>query len=439
MSKLGASSLPSATADFAKIFLPEIWKEAESLFDQEYPLDRALLRIVLGAAAMHIPAARYSSSYFTSPPQSCSDFLFLCRSIFSSDFCLTLDARIGEFDALVQANDDGIRLSDAFIQDRSRSDWLKVIIQSISIDSLMRSGELPFPFSIDGTRDDSRGVRQIILRGKDLRTAWVQNRTTSSWHPFENFSPDQPAAPMIFHGTNTRTLTAPNIDDLCCGRVRLFAGGRNQMAPWGVFHTSFFGIRAFLWAVFNQNVVTLDPEGSARLNLNSSFRLNDTEYRGVLLLTFYTQTPSPPNLSTEILDESIMSQWSGQNADGFRPGFITSDERDEHWKKLSSIHGKERPNWPDILHAPEEQRTRLTLGQFFRGQGLLPSTGPIWRSAHCTEDAMQYLRGRVAGAFAVTFEQELPQKETKKKEKQGLTKRVCQWFKRGMKEKSPAK
>ena len=64
--------------------------------------------------------------------------------------------------------------------------------------------------------------------------------------------------------------------------------------------------------------------------------------------------------------------------------------------------------WPDILHAPEERRTRATLSHFFgrRQDGLLPSTGPLWRSAHCTEAATQYLSQKLAGVYAITFEEQ---------------------------------
>jgi hypothetical protein len=215
-------------------------------------------------------------------------------------------------------------------------------------------------------------VQQVLLKGRDLRSAWSQNRITSSWRPADNtFSPHKPGGPMVFHGTNTRSLTGANIDDLCTGKIRLFAGGRNQMAPWGVFHTSFWGIRSFLWAVFSQNVVAPIPEGSARLNLNSTFQFDGNEYRGILLLAFYTQTPSPPGLNAEILDGGIL-QWSGACTENFRPGFVSTDERDQYWRTLASLHRKQGSSWPDILHAPEDPNPVNIISPLQRGCG--PST-----------------------------------------------------------------
>ena len=109
-------------------------------------------------------------------------------------------------------------------------------------------------------------------------------------------------------------------------------------------------------------------------------------------------------------------------------GAPTVDQRDQSWQELASLHRKQSTKWPDIPHAPEEPRTRATLSHFFGSQqaGLLPSTGPLWRSAHCTEAATQYLRGNVAGVFAVAFEQEQPKRTEAKehKEKQGLFKKA---------------
>jgi hypothetical protein len=61
MSLLGS---PGATADYAStaaLFLPHVWKEAKSLFFQEYPLETALLKIVLGAAVMHVHSISHIS------------------------------------------------------------------------------------------------------------------------------------------------------------------------------------------------------------------------------------------------------------------------------------------------------------------------------------------------------------------------------------------
>lgn len=65
-------------------------------------------------------------------------------------------------------------------------------------------------------------------------------------------------------------------------------GFRNQIAPWGVFRTSFWGIRSFLWAVFKRQVAAPNLETNEQANLNTSFQLDNVEYRGVLMLTFYT-------------------------------------------------------------------------------------------------------------------------------------------------------
>ncbi|KAN0077713.1 hypothetical protein V8E54_006017 [Elaphomyces granulatus] len=224
------------TADYAStaaLFLPHVWnthwkqsiQECRALSLYGNALETALLKIV---PVMHTPSA-ISASYCTEPPQSCSDFLVLCAGIFSYEFCISLEAKIGEFDALVQTDGtDVVPLSDLFIQECSRSDWLRLIIRSI--DAHLRSsntGDHSLHFELDGTSDDI--VQQITLKGRDLRRAWRQNRITSSWRPADNaFSPHQPGAPMVFHGINTRSLTGASIDDLCnvVGRLcREFSAG----------------------------------------------------------------------------------------------------------------------------------------------------------------------------------------------------------------------
>ena len=203
------------------------------------------------------------------------------------------------------------------------------------------------------------------------------------------------------------------------------------MAPWGVCHTSFYGVRSFLWAVFRDNIVSPNLVGSAQLNSNARFQFGGAEYRGVLVLAFYTQTPSPAGLSAEILDNSFITEWSTRCKRNFEFGVPPVDERDQHWQKLAPLHRKHSTKWPDILHGPEEPRTRATLSHFFGSQqeGLLPSTRSIWRSAHCTEAATQYLSRNVAGVFAVAFEPEQPNQPAqpeaseKHKEKKGLFKK----------------
>ena len=180
------------------------------------------------------------------------------------------------------------------------------------------------------------------------------------------------------------------------------------MAPWGVFHTSFYGLRSFLWGVFKQNIATPDFEGSAQANLNAPFRFNNAEYRGILLLAFYTQVPSPTGLRAEILDESCITQWADICGKKFILGLPAINKRNQYWQQLALLHQKQEMTWPDILHAPEHSRTSSTLYHFFGNYraGFLPSYGPLWRSAHCSEAAIQYLRGNIARVFAITFERE---------------------------------
>jgi hypothetical protein len=73
--------------------------------------------------------------------------------------------------------------------------------------------------------------------------------------------------------------------------------------------------------------------------------------------------------------------------------------------------GSRAPAGP-IYYMPLKIRTESTLSHHFRGGvGLLPSTGPFWRTAFCTEKAIEHLCGRVAGVFAIVFEQEASEEE----------------------------
>ena len=214
--------MPSATtpADVVALFHPRLQPKVEYLLDQNFPLSQTLLDEV----AFILPSQ--SSSYFFEPPDSCYDFLNMCKMIFSQAFVKSLKSRISGFDALVGTNDNNftshdpcIPLSDLFIKEDSRSDWLELMIDSINMLCLKFSTNLddaPAPAAADNI------IKQITLRGTNLKTAWMQHPTTSVWQPpTPNFTPQQPATPMIFHGTTPRPLTPAGIDTLCRGQIRL--------------------------------------------------------------------------------------------------------------------------------------------------------------------------------------------------------------------------
>ncbi|KAK2789198.1 hypothetical protein FQN52_006290 [Onygenales sp. PD_12] len=389
------------------------------------PIESGMVDVVL----LQHPASS-DGSKFTNPA-SCHDLLRFLSHIFTPEFCNAIGRRCYSFDHLVVPH--GNSLADVFIRERSRISWLRVILVAIyqklreTRPKPMAAHFLPF----DGPSDETTSrlsptstlantpsiisptstlahtpVHQIVLRGRNLKEAWTQCPQTASWKPpTSNFSPHQAAGPMVFHGTATNSLSQGGLDQLC-STFELYGRVPNQMAPFGVFHTSFYGIRSFLWAVFCRSVVSADLSTEAIASLNHEFEISGSRYRGVLLLAFYTNTPAPATLRAEILDASMVDPWNTACRSPYYLGVPSPANYAQHWASLARIHRKSSTTWPDVLHAPETAEARAALGPYLGGygQGLLPATGDMWRSAHCTVAATRTLSAHRDGIFAVTFE-----------------------------------
>lgn len=213
---------------------------------------------------------------------------------------------------------------------------------------------------------------------------------------------------MVFHGANVEGLTFTATDRLAHARVEPMGGG-NQMAPWGVFHTSFHGLRVFLWALFKSSVATPKLEPSVLRALNTRFHVDGTAYHGVLVLAFYTDTPAPPSLTAETLDQAHIRPWGERCYETYyRPTPGTADDRNRDWTQMKHLHDKESALWPDILHAPEYPDMRSALARFNgpHNEGLLPPSGPLWRSAHCTHAATDKLQEKFHRAFAIAIDED---------------------------------
>ncbi|KAK2748300.1 hypothetical protein FQN57_000958 [Myotisia sp. PD_48] len=205
-------------------------------------------------------------------------------------------------------------------------------------------------------------VTQIVLEGPNLTTAWRENSLVRSWHPPTNFSPTQTGGPMVFHGSSANTQQA--IDDLCTNQLRLGAGNRNEMAPMSVFHTSFYGLRSFLWAVFGANIATPLPLlSTASSALSRQFQFQGVTYQGILLLVYSTTNPHPPVMSSAVLTKPVMRQWISNCTRDFnnRP---EKEFIDNYWIRMKGLHGENTKEWPDILHAPEGPETMLAVHDF---------------------------------------------------------------------------
>src|SRR5204862_6275029 len=133
----------------------------------------------------------------------------------------------------------------------------------------------PAPAPAAAAAAGRRGIQQIVLRGPGLKTAWMRIPLATAWQPpVRDFTPQQHGAPMVFHGTNVSDLRSDWLVKLCEGNIRLH-GNANQMAPWGVFHPSFYGLRSFLSAVFADEVGTLMLEGSALVNVGRCIQFGE--------------------------------------------------------------------------------------------------------------------------------------------------------------------
>ncbi|KAK2798309.1 hypothetical protein FQN50_008865 [Emmonsiellopsis sp. PD_5] len=338
-------------------------------------------------------------------PVSCHDLLWFLSHIFTPDFCDAIGWRCYSFDRLVVSH--GTSLADVFISERSRISWLRFILVAIYLKLCKTRAEAPSAYL---RSLPSPSVEQIVLRGPNLKEAWIQCPQTASWEPpTANFSPQQAGKPMIFNGAATNCVPPGEFHQLCSS---LGLGGSvpNQMAPFGVFHTSFYGLRSFLWSTFCKAVTSADLSNDALDSLDSNFEISGVKYRGVLLLAFHTNTPAPANLNAEILDESMVDPWDATCRTHGVPLVPLPSDRSQYWTALAHIHRKTSTTWPDVLHAPEVEATRAALAPYTGeyGQGLLPATGPMWRSAHCTFPAVDALDTCRAGIFAVTFESSLP-------------------------------
>ena len=102
--------------------------------------------------------------------------------IFSSGFCEAIKSRIRGFDAMVEASirSSHDRLSDVLIKDRSRGDWLDIMIHGIDVLSikLRKRNKIPpsrlFPqsFDTDDCEEECNDPKKKKERGRRQTSTW---------------------------------------------------------------------------------------------------------------------------------------------------------------------------------------------------------------------------------------------------------------------------
>jgi hypothetical protein len=119
-----------------------------------------------------------------------------------------------------------------------------------------------------------------------------------------------------------------------------------------VVWTSFSPFRAFLWAAFGADVINNVPTPRVLSKLNSEWIFRNETYKGVLLLQFSPNQPSPVGCSAYTIPANQEGPWAAIASAG---GTLLAEEPARNlWEKFASIHGQVRGSeWPDVVHGLE--------------------------------------------------------------------------------------
>ncbi|KAK5997960.1 hypothetical protein PT974_00328 [Cladobotryum mycophilum] len=375
-------------------------------------------------------------------PISAADLLSKTACIFSPKFLSHLAQKFKDFDKLC-----GEPLVDGFLSVHSCQEWALMITEN-TLHHYINSAKKPnFPFcgasatktrtprspfitadatisQFDGPADSSPEpipIKQIHLKGPDLKQAWRKNEDILDITKFErlllgDWTPSKPGGAPVFHGTamHLKDLRSQSVVDAMIGtnptNVHRWPG-KTQIYPndkdfAGIF-TSFSAARSFLWAVFKSEVIQDPPGSTPTTALQYQFRLRNQDYQGVILLQFDSCQPAPPNLSWYQIPAGQESAW----IDVVDPWSKSLDFHNIWIGPLKAIHGKDTLTYPSVVHGKDIPSLHESLKGFPCKQALL------WQTAWMSKEAALDLNKRISGIYAISWEmkeKETPAPEPKK-------------------------
>jgi hypothetical protein len=136
-----------------------------------------------------------------------------------------------------------------------------------------------------------------------------------------------------------------------------------------VVWTAFSPFRTFLWAAFHADVICNFPTPIVS-KLTSEWKFENKTYKGVLLLQFSSNQPSPVGCSSYTIPPNQEEHWAAIATAG---GILPSEEPTRNlWERFVSIHGQVRGSeWPDVVHGLELPSSRGILRRFTNHKTML--------------------------------------------------------------------
>lgn len=369
----------------------------------EYVTEYIVAYTIMEVLARHLP----SEPGITSDPKNVEDFLSYCAPVLSARYLAVLRARVDCFAHEVSGGSGA--MADAFISEASFQSWLMSIVKAIVEKgmTLARSScESECGPQMDGTGEDSGPIHQITLRGSTLKQAWVNGVAEFPFLKDAEWTPAEETDIHSYHGACVAMLEEGELSRLVqrkIGRVE----GHNEMAPFECLQTSFSAARSLLSATFRNTIITaeLDPSLQGSL-LGNRWKFKGQGYSGVLLIQFSTHTTAPTGLTSMVLNRKDIERWAPAAKELHGNCLEARAWTEAPLARMRNNAGAGLTRWPDVIHAPERLETIDVLRSWTgpARDGLLQP--PMWRSAHCSEEAVEMLNKGGQRVYAITFERE---------------------------------
>lgn len=185
-------------------------------------------------------------------------------------------------------------------------------------------------------------------------------------------------------------------DEVYQSRLDFSRGSKNEMSPQSAVHTSFWPVRAFLWASFKSAMCLplLFPAQSSFLT--QPFSIGERQLHGVFVMEFEYSTPQVANLQTCVLDQTQMELWAPLAEASWRQATVAEFSERGDVKALRGGHSAAL----DVIHGLERLKTQNTLRSSI-GSHL---RRPVYRSAHLMQAALDALNEGMVRCLAISYE-----------------------------------
>jgi hypothetical protein len=317
-------------------------------------------------------------------PTSLADFAAKTDRVFSPAFLHHLQQKCDAFDDMC-----GAPVADAFFGQKTYMEWAQLIAENC-IRKLVDLPPNPTDWGRPGVGQAAPPITQIHLKGASIKDAWNDSPEALKISPSEQMSSHQQWTPAdlgvtgahVFHGTASHPKDSHEelLMDIALGSLPVhlvLSDGSNQLVPvgvdhWGIF-TSFSAMRAFLWALFNAEVIN-DPTGSTPRSPGArTFTMRGTSYQGVILVRLFSSSsepsqPSTSGLSSVIIPRGKETEWATATA------AYTSGCQAFWLSRIQHVYQQPTEDYPDLIHGMDLPPLRNALQLLPCGQQLLWQT-----------------------------------------------------------------